>query len=150
MRGKKRGGKAGSSSLWTEFVEVFPHNRSDDEPVEVDGGETYWSNSFYLVNRVALEPEKGLEGAVRLSMKRHDGKALREWKHMQRVKNELCGEEREAVEIFPPQSMVTSMDHEHHLFVTPVGVASIYVYEEKLRSESLNGYEAVGMTKDEG
>ena len=65
-------------------------------------------------------------------MRREDGKAIREWKHIQRVKNEIVGPEREAVEIFPPQSMVTDMSHEHHLFVVPVGVASVFLYEHKM------------------
>jgi hypothetical protein len=127
-----------TTSLWTEFQQVWPIGE-DDQPIELSEGESWWRNSFYTVFRKELQPEEGIEGAVQLSIKRNDGKAIREWKHLQRVKNEVVGEEREAAEIFPPQSMVTSMDHEHHLFVTPVGVSSIYIYEEKVRAEGLRG-----------
>jgi len=126
-------------SLWTEFQEVFPLD-SEEDPIELADGESWWRNSFYTVFRKELEPEVGLEGSVRLSIRRNDGRAIREWKHLYRVKNEVVNPEREAVEIFPPQSMLSSMDHEHHLFVTPVGVSSIYVYEEKIRAEGLRGY----------
>lgn len=128
-----------TTSLWTEFQQVYPIG-GDNKPIELEQGESWWRNSFYTVFRKELQPEEGIEGPVRLSIRRNDGKAIREWKHLQRVKNEVVGEEREAAEIFPPQSMVSSMDHEHHLFVTPVGVTSIYVYEEKVRAEGLHGY----------
>jgi len=118
-------------SLWDAFREVHPVG-GDGELLPREDGETYWRNAFYLVMRKELEPERGLDGAVRLSMRREDGKAIREWKHIQRVKNEIVGPEREAVEIFPPQSMVTDMSHEHHLFVVPVGVASVFLYEHKM------------------
>lgn len=130
-----------NSSLWTDFVRVYPH--TDDGPLPEVDGETYWQNSFYLVFRKELEPELGLDGSVLLTLKRRDGKAIREWKHLQRVKNELVDPEREAVDIFPPQSMVTSMGNEHNLFVVPVGVSSIFVFEEKLRAEGLHGYGAI-------
>jgi len=120
-----------TTSLWTEFQQVYPVG-ADDEMIEMGEGESYWKNSFYLVFRKELDIEHGLDGAVRLSIKHNQGKAIREWKHLQRIKNELVGKEREAVEIFPPESMLTSLDNEHHLFVTPVGVSSIFVFEEKL------------------
>lgn len=126
-----------TTSLWTEFQQVYPVGH-DEKPVELEPGESYWRNSFYLVFVKELEPERGREGAVRLSVKHNQGKAIREWKHLQRIKNEIVGDDREAVEIFPPESMVTSLDNEHHLFVTPVGVSSIYVYEEKVRSMGLS------------
>lgn len=137
-RGKKKGSGKGSTSLWTEFMEVVPHKA--DGPIEIEKDERYWRNSFYTVYMKLLEPERGMEGAIQLTIRHNDNKAIREWKHFQRIKNELCGEEREAVEVFPPQSMVVDMSNTHHLFVTPVGVSSIFVFEEKLRSEGRSGY----------
>lgn len=147
-RGKKKP-VVKRTSLWTDFEQVYPHTA--EGPVELAEGETYWRNSFYTVFRKEIDPELGMEGAVRLSIKHNYGKAIREWKHLQRVKNELCGEEREAIEVFPPQSMVASLDNEHHLFVTPVGVSSVFVYEEKLRAEGISGYQVLrGLSKSEG
>ena len=140
MRRRGRNIPRKSSSLWTDFEQVYPM-RADGTSVPVEDGETYWRNSFYIVFRKELEPEKGLDGAVRLSIKQNQGKAIREWKHLQRIKNELVGPEREAAEIFPPESMLADMSHEHHLFVTPVGVSSIYIYEEKMRSQGLRGFD---------
>ena len=127
-------------SLWTDFQQVHPVN-ADGSRIELEEGETYWRNSFYLVFCKQLEPARGIEGAVRLTIKHNQGKAVREWKHLQRIKNEIVGAEREAVEIFPPESMLVDLSKEHHLFVTPVGVSSIYVYEEKMRAQGLHGYD---------
>jgi hypothetical protein len=119
-----------TSSLWTEFEQVYPIGY-DDKPIEMGAGESWWKNSFYTVLKKDLD-----DGSVRLSIKHNQNKAIREWKHLQRIKNELVGAEREAVEIFPPESMLTSLDNQHHLFVTPEGVSSIYVYEEKMRQQN--------------
>lgn len=145
---RKRQSAKKSVSLWTDFEQVYPM-KAGGVPVPLEDGETYWRNSFYLVFRKELEPEKGIEGAVRLSIKHNQGKAIREWKHLQRIKNEIVGAEREAVEIFPPESMVSDMSNEHHLFVTPVGVSSIYVYEEKMRSQGLRGYDILRGNEDD-
>lgn len=128
-----------TTSLWTDFRQVYPVGE-DDKRIELERGETYWRNSFYTVFRKELEPDVGLKGSVLLRVRHNQDKPIREWKHLQRIKNEIMGGEREAVEVFPPASMVTSMDNEHHLFVTPVGVSSIYVYEEKVRAQGLHGY----------
>lgn len=128
-----------TTSLWTKFEQVYPMGY-DEKPIKLEEGESWWRNSFYTVFRKELDPDIGLEGAIRLDIKRNDDKAVRDWRHLQRVKNEVVDEEREAAEIFPPQSMVTSLDHQHHLFIPPVGVTSIYIYEEKARAEGLRGY----------
>lgn len=136
-RGSYKKQKPTSTSLWTEFERVYPMNASTNEPVEVEEGEEYWRNSFYTVLVKQLEPSEGLTGPVRLDIRHNQDKAIREWKHLQRIKNELVGEEREAMEIFPPQSMVRDMSNIHNLFVTPVGVSSVYVYDEKMKQQNI-------------
>lgn len=139
---KRKGAPGRTVSLWTDFQQVHPVN-PDDSPVELSTGETYWQNSFYRVMRIELESDKGLDGAVLLTVVRLDGRAVRDSRHLQRIKNELTDPEREAAEIFPPDSMVTDSSNKTHLFVTPAGVASIYVYEERLRRQGISPYQAV-------
>ncbi len=147
---RKKNAPGRTVSMWTAFDQVYPVSTVDDKPLEEVAGETYWRNSFYLVMRKALEPDKDLEGAVLLTIKQSHGKAIRDWKHFQRIKNELVDPEREAVEIFPPESMVTDISNEHHLFVTPVGVSSIYVFEEKMRqSGDENIYDTLRSAKSD-
>lgn len=41
-----------------------------------------------------------------LIIRRHDGGVLFPWADLQRIKDELCGPERTAVEVFPPQTQL--------------------------------------------
>jgi hypothetical protein len=144
---RKRNAPGRTVSLWTDFEQVYPVRIEDDTPVDLEDGETYWQNSFYTVMRKELEPERGMDGAVLLTIARRDGKAVRNSRHLQRIKNELTDPEREGAEVFPPESMVTDDSNRSYLFVTPVGVASIYVYEAKMR-QGLSPYDAVRITED--
>ena len=145
-RGSYKKQKPTSTSLWTEFEKVYPH-KADGTPVELEEGEQYWRNSFYTVMVKYLDLAEGESGGIRLDIRHNQNKPIREWKHLQRIKNELIGEEREAMEIFPPQSMVTDMSNMHHLFAAPVGVSSVYVYEEKLAQTGLTPRQAILMSR---
>lgn len=69
-----------------------------------------------LYNGAALVFE---DGSMHLSFKRRDRSAIRDWRHIQAIKNEVAGPEREAVEIFPPESMLVDCANEYHLWVLP-------------------------------
>lgn len=56
-----------------------------------------------------------------LSIKRFDKAACRDWRHFQWIKNEVCGAEREAVEIFPAESRLVDAANQYHLWVLPEG-----------------------------
>lgn len=86
-------------------------------------------NNLY---RVALfvTPISG-ESFLHLSIARLDCGTRKEWRHLQQIKNELCGPEHEAMEVFPSESRLVDNGHEYHLWVHkspvfrfPVGWAS--------------------------
>lgn len=79
--------------------------------------------AFYnrLYNGVALVFE---DGSMHFSFKRNDRAAVRDWRHFQAIKNSVAGPEREAVEIFPPESELVDGANEYHLWVLPEGVQS--------------------------
>jgi hypothetical protein len=56
-----------------------------------------------------------------LYVKRKDGAAITSWDDLQRVKNEIAGPERLAVECYPPQSHVVNKENARHLWVLPAG-----------------------------
>jgi hypothetical protein len=74
--------------------------------------------AFYnrLYNGFALVFE---DTAMHLSFKRNDRAPVRDWRHFQAIKNEVAGFEREAIEIFPPESMLSDAANEYHLWVLP-------------------------------
>jgi hypothetical protein len=63
---------------------------------------SYWVNQLYQVEMSQSGP---YEGVTHLCIRRRDGAAaLRDWRHFQQIKNELCGEEREGFELYPAES----------------------------------------------
>lgn len=59
-----------------------------------------------------------------LLIRRHDGAAEPfAWADLQRIKDELCGAARVAVEVFPPQSQLVDAANCRHLWVLPDGFA---------------------------
>ena len=56
-----------------------------------------------------------------ITIKTHDKKEIRDWRHFQTIKNELCGENREAVEIFPSEKRLVDTANQYHLWVLPEG-----------------------------
>ena len=62
--------------------------------------------------------------SMHLTFKRNDRAAVRDWRHFQAIKNEVAGPEREAVELFPPESELMDAANEYHLWILPVGMQS--------------------------
>ncbi len=55
-------------------------------------------------------------------VRRHDEKPIRSWTDMQRVKNELMGPDRIAVEVYPKESQRVDVANIYHLWVLPDGM----------------------------
>ena len=71
-----------------------------------------WKNDIYAV---AVYDEE--DGITHVTIQRLDGTPARDWRHLQQIKNETCGPEREAVELYPAQSRVVDMTNTTHLWV---------------------------------
>lgn len=95
-------------ALRSHVSEVHP-----SEGIEMEA----WSNNIYDV----LVRHNPRDGVTWLSLKRHDRKPIRIWRHLQQMKNEICGPEREAVELFPAESRLADSANEYHLWVLPEG-----------------------------
>lgn len=76
-----------------------------------------WQNNLYTV---IVAPVQGVEGApklVHLSIHRRDRAAVHDWRHLQRIKNELVGPECEGVEVYPPERYLVDTSNQYHLWV---------------------------------
>lgn len=84
-----------------------------------------WMNDLYqcVVRHKA-------NGMTHLSIKRHDRAAVRDWRHLQAIKNDVCGEEREGVELFPAESRLVDTANEYHIWVLPLGERFEFGYAE--------------------
>ena len=81
----------------------------DQRAVDAEMPTEVWINDVYQV----LVKRDGRQ----LSIHRHDRRAVRDWRHLQQIKNEVAGPEATAVEVFPPSSMLVDTSNEYHLFV---------------------------------
>ncbi len=79
-------------------------------------------NSRYQVNVYDAEVADGFPPTVQLSIKRLDKRQIREWRDLQRIKDELCGRDCEAVEVFPAASRLVDTSNQYHLWVLPPGL----------------------------
>lgn len=77
-----------------------------------------WAFHNRLYNGHALVFE---DGSMHLSFKRNDRAAVRDWRHVQAIKNEVAGIDREAVEIYPIETNLVDAANEYHLWVLPPG-----------------------------
>lgn len=73
-------------------------------------------NSRYQVTVYAFTDEQ-FGAMAHLSIKTHDRQARHDWRDLQRIKNELCGAECDAVEVYPAESKLVDAANQYHLFV---------------------------------
>lgn len=57
-----------------------------------------------------------------LSVNRLDRRPLRDWRHLQQIKNEVCGELWTGVEFFPPEDRLVDAANQYHLYCFPPDV----------------------------
>lgn len=120
----------------------------------IEAGETgadrvqVWSNDVYQVivrPRSIYDSVGALVGEVLwLSVKTHTRRPIRDWRHLQQIKNEVAGPEREACEIFPAESRLVDTSNEFHLFVLPFGERFPFGYQQRdiQTSEAITAFNA--------
>ena len=115
---------------WTEFV----RGRQD----YADGS---FYNSIYQVFVFRQEVREDAPRMVHLSIKTHDRSPIRDWRAMQRIKNELCGTTCEAVELYPAESRLIDEANQYHLWVLEPGAVFTFGYNmgRQVSSEPLKG-----------
>lgn len=75
-----------------------------------------WINDRYQVIVEEFDSEAFDAPMSYLSIKRRDKNPVRDWRHLQQIKNELVGEECEAFEIFPASSRLVDEANQFHLW----------------------------------
>jgi hypothetical protein len=71
-----------------------------------------WVNELYQVQKRVHD-----SGLVHLNIRRRDGApVIRDWRHFQLIKNQLIGEECEAVELYPAESRKVDTSNKYHIY----------------------------------
>lgn len=80
---------------------------------------TIYRNNLYQVSVIHID--QNATGSpfplIELSIKRVDQRPIRDWRHMQRIKNELIGPEYEAIELYPAESRLVDTANQYFLWV---------------------------------
>lgn len=74
-----------------------------------------YGNSRYTVAVRANGHSEDLGTLTHLSIHDHWRTTRHDWRDFQQIKNELCGPESEAVEIYPAESRLVDTSNEYHL-----------------------------------
>lgn len=83
---------------------------------ELTGTEEVYINNKYTIDLRHLE-----HGWTHLSIKANNKQAIHDWRDFQTIKNELCGKEREAIELYPAESRLVDSSNQYHVWVMPKG-----------------------------
>jgi len=107
-----------------KFTEWEVRVATDEVTEKYDRDRRNFRRESYLNNRYSVQisdvaTDWGL--VIHLWIRRHDGEMVRSWSDMQRIKNELVGPERVAVEVFPPIDELVDQANLAHLWVLPEG-----------------------------
>ena len=79
--------------------------------------ESVWSNSRYLVQVYDASCQLNVP-MKHLSIKNHQNNHFaHDWRDLQRIKNEICGDEKEALEVYPAMSRLVDNSNQFHLWV---------------------------------
>lgn len=85
-------------------------------------------NNLYQVSWREIGEEHKVDW---LCIRRRDSEAIHDWRDLQRIKNELCGTDREAVEIYPAEDRLVDTSNNYHLWVLPRGFRVPFGYDER-------------------
>lgn len=78
-----------------------------------------WVNDHYSVQ--VYEVRTNIGDVIQLVIRRHDGRTIEAWADLQRIKNELVGEGRTAVQMYPAMADLVDQANLYHLWVLPDG-----------------------------
>ncbi len=101
---------------------------------------------LYEVWMRKINPE-GWPPAWWLSVKRRFTKeSVHDWRHLQKIKNDLVGKENEGVELYPAESRLVDTSNQYHLFVLqdPEMKFPIGFQERMVATQSMLGTEQRG------
>jgi hypothetical protein len=81
-----------------------------------------WANNFYTVDVIHHKHEDSSLWVTQLVISPIDAaSAIHDWRHLQRVKNEVLGNDQEAFEVYPPESNLMDRSNCFHLWAYPDG-----------------------------
>jgi hypothetical protein len=112
-----------------------------------EGKADYYRNNIYLVQVRKVQNSAVAEHGYmyHLSIRRNDRRLVRDWRHLQRIKNELLGPDYEAVELFPSEDRRVDYADQWHLWALPTPEMRFPVgYQQGMDSEAQERIQKLG------
>jgi hypothetical protein len=108
-------------SKWPAYG-AWRENPENDTP----SGKAYTNGRYDVVYAVvAVEhPDYGALQCIRLQVCNWDQSAQHDWRDFQRIKNDLVGEDWEAVELYPAEARLLDPSNAFYLWCYPPGILS--------------------------
>jgi hypothetical protein len=106
------------------------HPEITDAQVDALMPDETWGNDRYTVNVHFLDGDR--DGFVEVGVHNHNRTPHVPWRHLQQIKNEVMGADREAVQLFPADDRLVDTANEFWLYVYPVGKAPMRKREVRL------------------
>lgn len=105
---------------WTPFREAqFPELPEHLKKYKDTSNSVVYRNSIYQVELCVRQAPKPFGPAIHLSFKTLDKQARHDWREIQRIKNELVGEDVEAMELYPSEYRLVDTANQYHLWCFP-------------------------------
>ena len=145
--------------VWTKFqrAELNPTKEQvENGQYDIVKNDEIWLNSHYQVNKKTIKAPDGWScDMIHLSIKRLDKNPAHDWRHLQWIKNELVGEENEAIEIYPAESRLIDTSNQYHLWVfsdpavrLPLGFQERAIWEGNALGSKQRGFPPEKKPKD--
>jgi len=100
-----------------EFQDRYKQRAKDIEDKEIPC--ECWTNNLYevFVYKRDKVPNATPHDITWLSIKRIDRAPIQNWRHLQQIKNDICGKQYTALEIYPSETNLIDMANQYHLWV---------------------------------
>lgn len=124
MRASKSEGRKLIKKGWDTFVDCTREaiEKCDLlQGIKPNGLDKIFKNNIYTVQVFYywLSTTGESRCGKKLMIRRNDGEPVHNWSSLQRIKNEICGEEYTAVEVYPAQKNLVDEANMYWLWVYP-------------------------------
>jgi hypothetical protein len=137
---RKRLKDAGFDVSYADCKHIFSIHA--DNEVFVNETYTVFKSDAAKAQMVYADEDTGWPPMWYLSIKRNDKEVIWDWRELQEIKNLICGESNEGIQLFPAEDRVVDTANQYHLFVIkdagvqfPVGFPSRMVTDTIVASE---------------
>lgn len=104
---------------WTPFQEAEKPELPEWAQKYKKENSIMYLNSVYQVELSLIDMPSPFGKTVYLSFKTRDKQARHDWREIQRIKNELVGDDVEALELYPAESRLVDTANQYHLYCFP-------------------------------